>query len=96
MPLELATGHSENVTCTKDETSTPRVGLSRTDCEELAVTLDRISRRLGAVKVKVEPCRDQAQTKALETVNFMIRYNQLSKFKPGYQGHWDKVDYPLI
>ena len=86
MPLELAIGHSPNSTCTKDGMYTPRVGLSTTDCEELAVTLDRISRRLSAVKVEVEPCRDQAQTKALETVNFMIRYDQLSQLSKGIKG----------
>ena len=57
----------------KPKIEADNVSLSKVDCEEVKASLNRISKRINAVQVKVVTARDDEQIKSLEKINVIIR-----------------------
>ena len=49
------------------------LALSKVDCDEIKASLNRISKRIDAVQVKIVTTRDEDQIKSLEKMNVIIR-----------------------
>ena len=49
------------------------LGLSNVDCDEIKASLNRISKRIDAVQVKIVTTRNEDQANSLEKINVIIR-----------------------